>query len=67
MMMMMMRIRMMPVVICLCLPQRLIHALVLQPPFPCASPFEEKGSADIYIYICIYVDMVVSIMVSYYY
>ena len=20
--------------------------LVLQPPFPCASPFEEKGSAD---------------------
>ena len=44
MMMMMMGIRMMPVVICL--PQRLIHALVLQPPFPRASPFEEKGSAD---------------------
>ena len=34
MMMMMMGIRMIPVVIYL--PQRLIHALVLQPPFPCA-------------------------------
>ena len=41
MMMMMMGIRMMPVVICL--PQRLIHALVLQPPFPCASPLRRRG------------------------
>ena len=46
MMMMMMGIRMMPVVICL--PQKIIHALVLQSPFPCASPFEEKGSADFF-------------------
>ena len=49
MMMMMMGIRMMPVVICL--PQRLIHALVLQPPFPCASPLRRRGRR-IYMYIC---------------
>ena len=52
MMMMMMGIRMMPVVICL--PQRLIHALVLQPPFPCASPLRRRGRR-IYIYIYIHV------------
>ena len=54
MMMMMMGIRMMPVVICL--PQRLIHALVLQPPFPCASPLRRRGRR-IYTckFVCVYI------------